>query len=231
MSEHAHTEKHFTSSNTVRDIILGMSDGLTVPFALAAGLSSAGSGVHIIVVAGLAEMVAGAVSMGLGGYLAAKSELEHYDKELAREHHEIETLKEKEQHETIEIFKAYGLSAEHLAPVLHFFENNPNEWAAFMMRYELGLERPDESRARRSALTIGTAYVVGGIIPLSPYFFVHSAEVGLVSSVIVTILALLIFGYVKSKVVGTQPFHGMVRTALIGGTAAAAAFFLAKFFE
>ncbi len=230
MSHASHSEKHFTSKEVIRDIILGMSDGLTVPFALAAGLSSAGSHMELIMVAGLAEIAAGSISMGLGGFLAAKNEAEHYASEEKREHEEIATVPEKEIEETVEIFKPYGLSERHLGQVIEQFRKNPDHWVEFMMRHELQLEKPNPGRARTSALTIAVAYLVGGAIPLSPYFFMHSPTAALIASVTVTISALLIFGYVKAKFIGANPFKGMVQTALIGGVAAAIAFLIAKFF-
>lgn len=231
MSQHEHTENHFTSKEVIRDIIIGMSDGLTVPFALAAGLSSAGGHMELIIVAGLAEIAAGSISMGLGGFLAAKNEAEHYASEEKREHEEIAAVPEKEEEETVEIFKQYGLSKQHLAPVLAYFKEEPDKWVEFMMRYELQLEKPNPTRARTSALTIAGSYLVGGIIPLSPYFFMHSPLAALAISVFVTLGALAVFGYIKAKFVGTNPFKGMLQTTVIGGIAAGAAFLIAKFFE
>lgn len=231
MSHTLHTEKHFTSKEVIRDIILGMSDGLTVPFALAAGLSSAGGHMELIMIAGLAEIAAGSISMGLGGFLAAKSEAEHYASEEKREYEEIATVPEKEIEETVDIFKPYGLSQQHLSKVIEQFKQDPDHWVEFMMRHELGLEKPNPWRARTSAITIAAAYLVGGIIPLSPYFFMQSPTRALTASILVTMGALFVFGYVKAKYIGANPFRGMLQTALIGGTAAAAAFLIAKLFS
>lgn len=226
-----HVEKHFNASNSVRDIIIGMSDGLTVPFALAAGLTGAIAVSNLVITAGFAEIAAGSIAMGLGGYLAAKSDSEHYFSEKKREESEVNELPEVEKKEVAEIFKEYGLSDEEIKPILNKFEKNPQSWVDFMMKYELGLEKPDTNRGIRSALTIALSYIVGGIIPLSPYFFLEDAHNGLTISAIMTMLALLIFGFVKGKFTGSTPVKSAIQTVVIGGIAATAAFLLAKFFS
>lgn len=223
-----HIEKHFKASDTVRDIIIGMSDGLTVPFALAAGLSGAISNTNIIVIAGFAEIAAGCISMGLGGYLAAQSDAEHYYSELRKEHNEIKFIPEAEKAEIAEIFKQYGLTEQQIDPVIKNFENNPDKWVEFMMRNELNLEKPNKARARNSGITIALAYLLSGFIPLSPYIFLQTPRIALIISIIVTLLALLIFGYTKAKIMGNNPWHSAWRTVLIGGVAAAAAYLIAK---
>jgi VIT1/CCC1 family predicted Fe2+/Mn2+ transporter len=225
-----HTERHFTGSQAVRNIVIGMSDGLTVPFALAAGLSGAVASTRIVVTAGLAEVAAGSIAMGLGGYLAAKSDMEHYMSELAREHREVVELPEAEAAEVEQVFGQYGLTREQVAPVIQAFRSKPSAWVEFMMRYELGLERPDPKAALTGALTIATAYIVGGLIPLAPYFTGRAARAALGLSVGVTLVALAVFGYVKGHFTGARPVRSAMQTTLIGGLAAAAAFVLARLF-
>jgi VIT1/CCC1 family predicted Fe2+/Mn2+ transporter len=224
-----HVEKHFNASDTVRDIVIGMSDGLTVPFALAAGLTGAIAASNLVITAGFAEIAAGSIAMGLGGYLAAKSDYEHYFSEKKREELEVKELPDVEKEEVSEIFREYGLSDEEIKPILNKFEKNPKSWVDFMMKYELGLEQPDTKRGLKSALTISFSYILGGIIPLSPYFFVKDAHNGLAISAVMTMLALLIFGYVKGKFTGAKPLLSAIQTVIIGGIAATVAFLLAKF--
>ena len=229
MPQTPHIEHHFTAGETVRDIVIGMSDGLTVPFALAAGLSGAVSVNTIIVTAGLAEVAAGSIAMGLGGYLAARSDAEHYASERLREQQEIKEKPEAEKAEVRDVFTAYGLSVEESTPIVEALSLRPQAWTDFMMRFELGLEEQDPKRALTSALTIAASYVVGGLIPLSPYFFLSPASKALVVSVVVTLLALLVFGYVKGRFTGAHPIRSALQTALIGGLAATAAFLIARF--
>jgi VIT1/CCC1 family predicted Fe2+/Mn2+ transporter len=221
-------EKHFQSSEKVRDFVIGMSDGLTVPFALAAGLSGAVDSTSIVITAGLAEIAAGSIAMGLGGYLAGRTEIEHYDSEERREYDEIENLREVEIRETKEIFAEYGLNEEMQEKIAEEMAKDPKKWVDFMMRFELGLERPDKNRALVSALVIGVSYVVGGLIPLSAYFFTSSAQQGLIYSSIITLLCLMIFGLVKSKLTGQPLLKGALRVVFVGTLAAGAAFGLAK---
>jgi vacuolar iron transporter family protein len=228
MPQTEHVERHFTAGELVRDIVIGMSDGLTVPFALAAGLSGAIDKTRIIVVAGLAEIAAGSIAMGLGGYLAAKGDAEHYEHELARERLEVREIPDEEAREVADVFQSYGLSAEEAAPVVTALRQRPNDWIDFMMRFELGLEKPDPRRALTSAVTIAVSYIAGGIIPLSPYLLLSSAHTAFFYSVAVTLTALAIFGFVKGKFTGTRPGRGALQTVVIGGIAAAAAFLLAR---
>ena len=223
-----HLEKHFTASNTVRDIVIGMSDGLTVPFALAAGLSGAVNTTSIIVTAGLAEIAAGSIAMGLGGYLAARSDAEHYVSERAIEVREVSEKPEVEMAEVAAVFAAYGLSPAESQPVVDALRQKPEAWIDFMMRNELGLEKPDPKRALTSALTIAGAYIAGGFVPLSPYFFTPVASSALVASIIVTLIALTVFGYVKGRFTGAPRVRSAIQTVLIGGLAAAAAFAIAR---
>jgi len=208
--------------------VIGMSDGLTVPFALAAGLSGAIASTGIIVTAGLAEISAGAIAMGLGGYLAAKSDAEHYASEMRREHREVQEIPQEEQEEVARVFRAYGLGPEEISPIIKALTAHPQSWVDFMMRYELGLEKPDPRRALNSALTIALSYVAGGLIPLFPYVLLHTARNALTLSVVVTVIALFLFGYVKGRFTGVRPFKSGIQTVLIGGLAAAAAFGLAR---
>ncbi|KAF3793756.1 Vacuolar iron transporter 1-1 [Nymphaea thermarum] len=226
--EPAHTEKHFTSGEIVRDIIIGVSDGLTVPFALAAGLSGANAPSSIVLTAGLAEVAAGAISMGLGGFLAAKSEADHYYRELKREQEEIVNVPETEAAEVAEILSEYGLEPEEYDPVVSALRRKPQAWLDFMMKFELGLEKPDPKRAFQSAVTIAASYIAGGLVPLIPYMFIPKASEAVVTSVGVTLLALLFFGYVKGRFTGNMPFRSALETTLIGAIASAAAFGMAR---
>jgi vacuolar iron transporter family protein len=223
-------EQHFQSSDLVTDIVIGMSDGLTVPFALAAGLSGAVADTHIVVVAGLAEVAAGAIAMGLGGYLAGKTEVDHYYAELKREEWEVDNLPEKEKEEVRVIFEEMGVSPTTQTLIVEEMSKDKAKWVDFMMRYELGLEKPDPKRAQKSALNIGLSYVVGGLVPLSPYFFVATPAEGLKFSAVITVLCLFVFGFVKAKVTGQSPIAGALRVALIGSAAATAAYLIAKLF-
>lgn len=223
-----HIEQHFTGGETIRDVVIGMSDGLTVPFALAAGLSGAIAATAIVVTAGLAEVAAGSIAMGLGGYLAARSDAEHYATELAREQREVREQAEAEVAEVVEILQGYGLSADESARVMAGLRQRPEAWVQFMMRFELGLEQPDPRRALRSALTIAGSYIGGGLIPLLPYMLLADVATALPVSVVVTLLALLVFGYVKGRFTGAPPLRSAVQTMLIGGVAAAAAFAIAR---
>jgi vacuolar iron transporter family protein len=233
MHQIAHVERHFTASALVRDIVIGMSDGLTVPFALAAGLSGTGAEAittSVVVTAGLAEVAAGSIAMGLGGYLAARSDAEHYANEKRREQIEVVELPDVEREEVAVVFRDYGLTEAQIEPILEAFERNHPAWVDFMMRFELGLEEPDPRRALQSALTIAGAYIAGGMIPLGPYFFVAQPRDGLVVSVVVTLIALAVFGYIKGLFTGTRPARSALHTTLIGGLAAAAAFVIARLF-
>lgn len=223
-----HVEKHFTAKETVRDIVIGMSDGLTVPFALAAGLSAAVASSGIVVVAGLAETAAGSIAMGLGGYLAATTDMEHYEAERAREFRETAEMPEEEAEEVAEVFRGWGLREDHVGAVVEAISADRTRWVEFMMRFELGLEAPDRRRAMRSALTIGGSYVAGGLIPLSPYFWIPNVLTALRVSIGITAVALFVFGVVKSRFTGINPLKGGGQTILIGGLAAAAAFGLAS---
>lgn len=225
-----HVEKHFAASEAVRDIVIGMADGLTVPFALAAGLSGAVDSSALVVTAGLAEVAAGAIAMGLGGYLAARTDAEHYASERAREVRETEEVPEVEAAEVAAVFRGYGLPSPVVDQVVEAIRADRDRWVDFMMRFELGLEAPDPKRAVRSAATIGGSYVLGGLIPLSPYFLLASVRDGLLVSVGVTLAALLVFGYVKGRFTTPRPFRSAWQTALVGGLAAAAAFGIAKLF-
>lgn len=223
-----HIEGHFESTATVRDIVIGLSDGLTVPFALAAGLSGAIASSHIVVLAGLAEIAAGSIAMGLGGYLAARGDAEHYVSERQREEREIVERTHDEEQEVYEIFEQYDVSRASAAPVVQALKQNPTAWVNFMMRFELGLEEPAPNRAHRSALTIAASYIAGGLIPLLPYMIVEHNMVALKFSVVITLVALAVFGALKGRLVGTGWLRSAVQTVLIGGIAAATAFLLAS---
>ena len=223
-----HNEEHVKSSEFIKDIVIGMSDGLTVPFALAAGLSGAVDSTALVITAGIAEIAAGSIAMGLGGYLAGRAEIDHYDSEQKREFYEVENLRDKEIAETKEIFMHMGLTETTVNAAVEELSKDKEKWVKFMMKYELDLEQPDSKRARNSALTIGAAYIVGGIIPLSPYFFTQHPKDGLLYSAIVTLISLFIFGYFKSKLTGQPLFKGALKVMAIGAIAAAAAYGIAK---
>ena len=225
---HDHVESHLKSSDMLRDIVIGMSDGLTVPFALAAGLSGAVSSSAIIVIAGIAEICAGSIAMGLGGYLAGKTEQDHYSSEQKREFDEVENLRPKELEETKEFFASIGLSPALQEQATAEIAQDKHRWVDFMMKYELGLEKPDPRRATKSALNIGLSYIAGGIIPLSPYFFISNASEALEISVVATLICLFVFGYFKSKITGVNAWMGALQVTMIGAMAAAAAFAVAK---
>ena len=223
-----HIEKHFTAGNAVRDIVIGMSDGLTVPFALAAGLTGAISQTHLIVTAGFAEIAAGSIAMGLGGFLASRGDAEHYNHELERERDEILRIPDAEAREVRDIFASYGLSEQESATVVASLRQRPNDWVKFMMRFELGLERPEPGRAWKSALTIAGAYIVGGMVPLSAYLLVPDAHRALAFSAGMTLIALAVFGGIKGRFTGTPVVRSAFQTALIGSLAAGAAFAIAR---
>ena len=223
-----HSEHHIKSSNTIRDIVIGMSDGLTVPFALAAGLSGAVASSGIVVTAGIAEIVAGSIAMGLGGFLAGRTEADHYQSELKREYNEVERVPEQEKAEVMEVFANFGLSRSLQQQVANEMAKDKDKWVEFMMRYELGLEEPHKNVATKSALTIGLSYIVGGSIPLSPYFFINNSQLALYYSTGITLICLFIFGYFKSKVTGQKALSGAFKVVVIGTLAAAAAFLMAK---
>lgn len=223
-----HIEKHFTARETVRDIVIGMSDGLTVPFALAAGLTGAVASTGIVVTAGFAEIAAGSIAMGLGGYLAARTDMEHFNTEKIREFREIDEVPEKEREEVIDVFRGYGMSDEQIEPVVNAISADSSRWVDFMMRFELGLETPDPGRARRSAFTIAMSYIVGGIVPLGSYIIMDNILTALYISIAVTLCALFVFGYIKGRFTGLNPLKGALQTTLIGGLAATAAFLIAR---
>ena len=228
VANRVHNEAHFESSDVVRDVVIGLSDGLTVPFALAAGLSGVVASTHIVVLAGLAEIAAGSIAMGLGGYLAARGDAEHYASERLREEREVIERERDEEEEIYEIFEQYAVDRVSAGPVLAALKKNPAAWVDFMMRFELGLEQPAPSRAHRSALTIAFSYIAGGMVPLLPYMFVGDATESLRLSVIITLLALAVFGALKGKLVGTGWLRSALQTVTIGGAAAAAAYSLAR---
>lgn len=223
-----HVETHFTATAAVRDIVIGMSDGLTVPFALAAGLTGAVASTAIVVTAGFAEIAAGSIAMGLGGYLAAKTDSEHYANERQREIQETVELADVETEEVAKVFRGYGLSESQMQPIVTAITSDQDRWVDFMMRFELGLEEPDPARAGRSAGTIAVSYIVGGIVPLAPYILMKQVRSALWVSVAVTLLALFVFGSIKGYYTGVKPWRAGVQTTVVGGLAAAAAFLIAR---
>ncbi len=228
---HLHHEHHANSPALLKDIVIGMSDGLTVPFALAAGLSGAVDSTSLIIIAGLAEIAAGSIAMGLGGYLAGQTEVDHYNAELRREYTEVEFLPEKEKEEVREFFESLGLSRDVQDKAVTELTKDKDQWVNFMMKYELGLDKPDEKRARKSAFNIGASYIVGGLVPLLPYFFVDTTFEGLEMSAVITLICLFCFGYFKSKMTGVAPISGAFKVMLIGALAASAAYAIARLIE
>lgn len=223
-----HVERHFTATATVRDIVIGMADGLTVPFALAAGLSGAVDSTGVILTAGLAEVAAGAMAMGLGGYLAARTDAEHFAGERTREERETRELPETEAAEVAQVFRGYGLPEETVTAVVGAIRADRQRWVDFMIKFELGMTEPDPRRARNSALTIALSYVAGGLVPLAPYVLLRSVQVALIGSIIVTVIALFVFGFIKGQFTTNRPVQSAWQTVLVGGVAAAAAFTIAR---
>ncbi|MDI3328345.1 MAG: VIT1/CCC1 transporter family protein [Alicyclobacillaceae bacterium] len=223
-----HVEEHFMAPDVIRDIVIGMADGLTVPFALAAGLSGTVSTTVLVVTAGLAEIAAGSIAMGLGGYLAAKTEREHYLSELERERREVVELPHREREEVRDILMQWGMDAESAEPVVEAISRDPDRWVNFMMKFELGLEEPEPKRARNSSLTIGLSYIAGGIIPLAPYMVIHDPGAALAVSVVVTLIALFVFGLIKGKFTGVKPLKSAWQTTVVGGLAAGVAYLVAR---
>ncbi len=228
IADSEHVESHFQSTELVRDVVIGMSDGLTVPFALAAGLSGAVGSSHIVVLAGLAEIAAGSIAMGLGGYLAARGDAEHYASERVREEREIVERTQDEEEEIYEIFEEYGVTRTESDSVLLALKRNPQAWVDFMMRFELGLEKPASFRARQSAAVIAFSYIAGGIIPLLPYMLLQQTTSALDASVVITLIALFFFGAIKGRLTGGGAWKSAIQTVLIGGLAAGAAYSLAR---
>jgi VIT1/CCC1 family predicted Fe2+/Mn2+ transporter len=231
MHDHFHKEEHLESSDFLRDVVIGMSDGLTVPFALAAGLTGAVANSSIVVIAGIAEIVAGSIAMGLGGFLAGKTENDHYNSELKREYEEVEKVPEVEKKEVRDFFQNLGLSEDIQLKATEEIAKEKKQWVDFMMKFELGLDKPDPQRAKKSAFNIGLSYAVGGIIPLSPYFFIDNSRVALKFSVVATLICLFVFGYFKSKITGVPILSGAFKVMIIGALAAAAAFSVALLFK
>jgi VIT1/CCC1 family predicted Fe2+/Mn2+ transporter len=221
-------EKHNKNTNLVKDIIIGMSDGLTVPFALTAGLSGVLNTNHLIIVSGLAEITAGCISMGLGGFLAGQSETEHYDTELKREYDEIEKVPLTELKEVEDIFSEMGVEKSLSKQVALQVSRDKNHWADLMMKLELKMERPSKNQAAITAGTIALSYLAGGFIPLFPYIIFDNSKTGFNVSCVVTTMALIAFGYFKSKMTGQPPLKGTIKVTITGIIAAAAAFLLAK---
>lgn len=228
LEKNVHPEQHFMASDTVRDIVIGMSDGLTVPFAIAAGMSGASVASHVVIIAGLAEIAAGSISMGLGGYLSGRTDIEHYETERQREVRETREVPKKEKQEVSQILAEFGLSQDQIPPVVQAISENRKRWVEFMMRFELGLEKPDPRRALQGALTIGLSYALSGFIPLSPYILTSPVQAALYYSAGVTLLALLLFGYVKGRVMGVSAWQSALQTFIVGGLAAGAAFGIAR---
>lgn len=223
-----HFESHSSALQLVADIVLGMSDGLTVPFALAAGISGALAASHIVVVAGVAELAAGGISMGLGGYLAARTHHDYYFNEERRERREVQEVPDLERREIVEIFQRYGLEGDALDRAVDAVTSDHERWIDFMMRFELGLEKPAPGRDLRSALAIGGSYVAGGVVPLLPYMLIPTTHGAFDISAVVTLVALALFGIFKGRFTGVPPFKAAFQTVIVGSIAAAAAYAFAR---
>jgi vacuolar iron transporter family protein len=226
-----HEEKNRRSSAFLTDIVIGMSDGLTVPFALAAGLSGAVASHTIIVVAGIAAIAAGSIAMGLGGYLAGKTDMDHYHTELKSEYDEVEKIPGMEKEEVKTFFANIGLSQEMQDKASEEISKDKKQWVDLMMKYELVLDKPDPKRATKSALNIGLSYAVGGLVPLSPYFFTDMPLEALKMSAVLSLICLFVFGFFKSGITGVNRWWGAIRVTLTGALAAGGAFGVAKLFE
>jgi VIT1/CCC1 family predicted Fe2+/Mn2+ transporter len=212
----------------VRDVVLGMSDGLTVPFALAAGVSGAVHRSLVVLVAGFAELAAGAISMGLGGYLAAQSDVDVYHRARRQEQREVVEVPEEEREEVRGILRAYGLEGPTLEDAVGALTSNAETWVEFMMREELGLERPEPGEHLRSGTTIGASYLAGGVVPLVPYFLPLPVGHALLLSAALTLLVLFAFGYARGRLLGVAPMRSAAQAALVGGIAAGVAFAIAR---
>lgn len=228
MNKETHEESHFLAPEFIRDVVIGMADGLTVPFALAAGLSGTVPNTSLVVIAGVAEIAAGSIAMGLGGFLAARTDEEHYASELERERKEVVELPNREREEVADILREWNIPDETVNAAVDAISKDHEKWVDFMMKYELGLEKPEPKRALNSSLTIGISYIAGGLIPLSPYMFISKPDSALIVSVVMTLIALFIFGYVKGRFTGSKPFKSAWQTTLVGGLAAGIAFTIAK---
>jgi vacuolar iron transporter family protein len=228
MSGHHHHEHHVNSPAALRDFVIGMADGLTVPFALAAGLAGAINSTGLIVTAGAAEIAAGTIAMGLGGYLGARTEKEHYESEHRRESREVELVPHIEAKEVGDILRDFGVPEMQVPVVVGAIQKNPRKWVDFMMRFELGLERPDPRRLMQSPLIIGGAYAAGGFVPLFPYIVIDNVEQALAISAAVSLVALFAFGAFKGYFTGQKMLGAALQTTLVGSLAAAAAYVIAK---
>jgi predicted membrane protein (TIGR00267 family) len=228
MNDLRNNEEHFLASDIVHDVVIGMSDGLTVPFAIAAGMSGASVATNVVVIAGLAEITAGSISMGLGGYLSSRTDREHYEAERKREVKETYDVPKTEIQEVEDILTDFGLEGEQVSTVAEAISKERDKWVDFMMRFELGLDKPDPRRELKSALTIGLSYAFSGFIPLAPYMIINSVRSALYVSAGITLLALFVFGYIKGALIGVNALRSGLQTIVIGGLAAGAAFLIAR---
>jgi VIT1/CCC1 family predicted Fe2+/Mn2+ transporter len=226
-----HLERHVSGGDAIRDVILGMSDGLTTPFALAAGLAAASTSHLLVVIGGLSEIAAGAISMGLGGYLAAQGAAEAYRSELAREIYETEAMPTEERAEVRSIFRGYGLHGLALEQATNAVTAERDAWVRFMMREELGLEEPAPNAALWSAARIAGSYAIAGLVPLVPYLFPLSLERALAWSSVLTMIALALFGAVKGRYIGTSSLRSAGQTVLVGSVAAGVAYAIGRAFS
>ncbi len=223
-----HEEQHFMASDFVADVVLGMADGLTVPFAIAAGLSGAHVASTIVVVGTLSEIAAGAISMGIGGFLSARQDIEHYRAERKREIKETKEVPEQEKKEVSIILQDYGLDEEQAQPIVEKLSKDRDRWVDFMMRFELDLEKPERLGALRSGITIGLGYAFAGFIPLAPYFAIHNVNTALLVSAAITLFAMFVFGYVKARITGTNAWISAFQTLILGALAAGAAYGISR---
>ncbi|KTW30846.1 hypothetical protein T552_00557 [Pneumocystis carinii B80] len=215
------------SSRIISDIILGLSDGLTVPFSLAAGLSSFYNS-KIVLTAGMAELISGAVSMGLGGYLAVKSEVEHFEHIRRTQMDLLIHAPENRSQQILNQLESYGIVNEVCRPLVFCLKQNPIDFVNFVMRFDLCLQKPSLRTAWFSAITIAMSYFLGGLIPLIPYIiFYNDTFLGFKISVILVAIVLFIFGYLKSiYLIGSikKSIYSAFQTLLVGIIAAISAF-------
>ncbi|EXK23682.1 hypothetical protein FOMG_19557 [Fusarium oxysporum f. sp. melonis 26406] len=223
----ASTPKQYAKyKDHLSNIIIGFSDGLTVPFALTAGLSATGS-IKLVIMGGLAELFAGAISMGLGAWLAADTDRQHYEKELTRKEQEVHQMPNAEEHEIHDIFAEYGISHEASTAVVQSLRANPDMYIKFMMHFKLRLEKPGSFKSWLSALFMGLSYFIGGLIPMVPYFCFKNVYHALFASIGISVVILLTFGYVKAHITGLdtkESAFSAVQTLVVGAFAAATSY-------
>ena len=223
-----HEETHVVQVEPVRDLVVGVAEGLTVPFALTAALAAGAAAPPVILGAGLAATAAGAVASGLGGYLAARREAEHYAAERRREEEETRLYPDRERWEVAAVLHRYGVRGAVLNQAVEAVASDRRKWVDFMMRFELDLAEPDPNRAARAAVATFAAQLAGGLIPLLPYLVFASPRPALLVSCGITALALLAFGWLKARATGLSPLRGALQSLALGTAAAFLAWLAAR---